>query len=117
MLHSGFLAAAQRAAVRGTVNLNGQPLRWGQITFIPTASADLPTAFGMISRGKFDVPATGGPPVGENRIEIRDLGSVESRPTIDDVQLFVKRQPQDPTPLRTNIQTGQNDLSLDLTAP
>jgi hypothetical protein len=82
---SGFLSDGQRAAVEGTVRLGRDPLRWGMITFVPNDKHQ-PIAFAMISNGKFRIPAERGAAVGICQVQIRDLGSVEPRPTIDAVR-------------------------------
>ena len=51
-----------------------------------------PTAFALVLRGRFSIPAARGAVVGNTRVEIRDLGSVEPRPTIDDVRLLGQEQ-------------------------
>ena len=83
---NGLLAEVRRAAVEGIVRLNGKDLRWGSITFEPEDNPNKPAAFAMISRGKFRIPDYRGAAVGACRIEVRDLGAVEPRPTIDDVR-------------------------------
>lgn len=83
---NGLLADVERAAVEGTVRLNGEDLRWGTIAFVPEGDANEPVAFAMISKGKFHIPDYRGAVVGPCRLEIRDLGSVEPRPTIEDVR-------------------------------
>ena len=54
--------------------------------FEPEDDPNKPAAFAMISRGKFRIPDYRGAAVGACRIEVRDLGAVEPRPTIDDVR-------------------------------
>jgi acetyl esterase/lipase len=111
---SGFLADFERAAVQGTVTVNGKPLRWGQIVLIPARSSNLPVAFGMINQGKFQVAAARGPAVGENRIEIHNLGSVEPRPTIEDAELLNKSSSDAAEMLHADIKPEQNQLHLDI---
>ena len=105
---SGLLADVTRAAVEGTVRVGGKELRWGIITFVPADSSNQPTAFAMVSRGKFNIPAFRGAVVGKCRIEVRDLGSVEPRPTIDDVKRV------DNGDHRVQIKPGINKLVIEL---
>lgn len=107
MKTSGFLADVTRAEVSGTVTVNGQPLRWGQITFIPVDSNNKPAAFAMISQGKYQIPAARGVVVGENRVEIHDLGSVEPRPTVEEARKFE-------TDLRATVGTGKSTFNFDI---
>lgn len=83
----GFLTDAGRAAVQGSITLDGQPLKWGQITFIPESPFS-PVAYAPVSRGKYSISAARGPVVGFNRIEVRDLGAVEPRQTIEKVRVY-----------------------------
>jgi len=88
MQTNGFLADVRRAAVAGTVTVDGQPLRWGTITFTPLGNARAPVASAMISNGSFSLPAHRGAVVGTNDVVVRTLGAVEQRPTIDDARVI-----------------------------
>jgi len=85
---NGWLTDAQRAAVRGTVTVDGEPLRWGTITFLPDGGDNLPVAWSMVSRGKFHVPASRGVVVGHNQVVVRTLGDVVPRPTIEKAKVI-----------------------------
>lgn len=86
LLTSGFLNDVKRAEASGTITVNGLPLRWGTITFIPDDPKTMPTSWSMVSRGKYRVPAVRGVVHGKNKVVIRSLGSVEPQPTIEDVE-------------------------------
>ena len=107
MKANAFLADVKRAAVKGKINVNGKPLRWGMITFTPQGSANQPNAWAMVSNGSFSIPANRGAVVGVNSVVIRSLGSVEPRPTIDDVITWDKGIVFQP-------QAGDNTLDLEL---
>ncbi len=89
---NGLLADVERTAIQGTIKVNGQPLRWGTITFVPVRSKDstlenrLPRAAAMVSRGRYKIPKSRGPVLGKCRVIIHNLGSVEPKPTIPDVE-------------------------------
>jgi hypothetical protein len=104
---SRFLAAVERAGVEGSVQVGGEPLRWGMITFVP-AVENAPSAFAMISRGTFRIPISRGAAVGECSIEVRDLGAVEPQPTIEDVRRL------DGGDIRRTIVRGENVINLQL---
>ncbi|MFI4852412.1 MAG: hypothetical protein ACIAZJ_25160 [Gimesia chilikensis] len=59
-----------RAAVRGIVTLDGDPLSKGVIRFIPDGENKGPQASASIREGIFNVPVDFGPVIGTNRIEI-----------------------------------------------
>ncbi len=87
---SGFLADVERAAVEGEVTVDGKPVDFGTITFLPIdPTRDLtrdptrmPLASGPIHIGRYTIPAHRGPAVGESRVEIRVLGGLGSAPTV-----------------------------------
>jgi acetyl esterase/lipase len=93
---NGILTTSARAAVKGTVRLGGEPLRWGMIAFYPdrggneSAEAALPIASAMVSRGNFSVPAWRGPPLGKCRVQVVTLGDVQPLPTIEKARELVR---------------------------
>lgn len=86
MKTNGFLVTAERVSVSGTVSVNGKPLRWGTIAFVPE-DPNAPTAWAPVrGRGQFKIPAHRGACLGKNRIEVYDLGSVSPAPTTADAK-------------------------------
>ena len=110
MLGSGFLTATKRAAVTGSVSIDGKPLRWGMIALVPT-EPNRPRAWAMISRGKYSIPESRGASIGANMIEVIDFGSVEPRPTQPDFVQVATTTSQ----LRVNVVDGQNEFQFELT--
>ncbi|MEZ6051958.1 MAG: alpha/beta hydrolase [Planctomycetaceae bacterium] len=84
---NGFLASmdVERVEVSGIVTLNGDPIRWGTITFVPTTGQQMPIAGDRIGGGKYNIPRSRGVPKGTHSVIIRTLGNVVPEPTIDDV--------------------------------
>lgn len=109
MRGSGFLSSTARVAVNGTIKVNGQDLRWGMIALAPN-DPNKPRAWAMVSRGKYQIPASRGAALGENTVEIYDLGSVEPRPTREN---FSRIDPKGS--LRLNVIDGKNQFDLNLT--
>lgn len=74
----GYLAAAsgcgckgpERVAVFGRVTFRGEPIKEGEICFIPTKGADAPATGALILDGQYFANGNGGVPVGIHRIEI-----------------------------------------------
>lgn len=60
-----------RAAVQGTVMLNGQPLTDAVIRFIPTGDTQGPATSISIVEGQFEADEQVGPIIGQHRIEIQ----------------------------------------------
>ncbi|MFM7038984.1 MAG: alpha/beta hydrolase [Planctomycetaceae bacterium] len=101
---NALLAHGTRRAVTGTVQLNGTPLRWGSIALRPR-NPHQPTAWAMISGGKFSVPQHSGPLAGEYDVVVTDMGAVQPGPTIDDARIL--NSPH-------QITIGDADASLEL---
>ena len=109
-----FLASAERAAVSGRVRLNGEPLRWGTITFIPQGSPNLPAAFARVSGGQFALSAEDGPVLGVHEVVVFDLGNVVPLPTIDDAVVVSPRGGDGVSALRAEILSGENSFEFEL---
>lgn len=115
---NSLLTANPRAAAKGQVTLDGEPLRWGMIALYPdrdgkaAAEAALPIAFSMVSGGKFDIPAWRGAAVGRCRVQIVTLGNVQPRPTIEDARELVQYGPQ--MGLVVEVAPGENAFAFDL---
>ncbi len=116
--HSG----PQRAAVRGKVVVDGQPMAEGSISFLPTEGATGPSAGGIIRDGEYRIPAASGPVVGRSRVEIR--GFRQTGKTVRDVwkpgqnvaERVIALGPEfnDRSTLTRDIQAGDNQLDFDL---
>lgn len=105
---SGILSATRRAHVSGMVTVDGKQMRWGTIAFVPKDS-NAPVGWSMISSGKYDIPVKRGAAIGECTVEIRTLGSVEPRPTIENVKRLEKGE------LRSMLVDGENkDMNFEL---
>lgn len=84
--NSGFLADVKRAAVKGSITVNGEPIKWGQVRFTPRGAPAKPVAFAMIRNGNYSLGAAQGPAVGENTATVYTMGDVVPHPTIDDAR-------------------------------
>ena len=105
---SALLADVERAAVTGVVRVDGQPLRWGMITFVAADSPHKPAAFAMVRNGDFKVSAISGAAVGPCKIEVRGLGAVEARPTLDDIRRF------DEGKHACEVKAGENKIIVEI---
>ncbi|WP_437187326.1 alpha/beta hydrolase [Planctomicrobium sp. SH668] len=108
---NGFLNPVKRAGASGKVSLNGEPLRWGAISFLPK-DPTAPTSFAMISNGGFGFHPSNGLAVGEHRVSVVSLGSVVPYPTIEDVLYLTGSDEQ--APLTIQVSEGGNELNFDL---
>jgi acetyl esterase/lipase len=110
MRGSGFLSGVTRAEVAGKITLDGKPLRWGMVAFVPD-DENKPRAWAMVSRGNYRIPKKRGAPAGTTcRVEVYDLGSVEPQPTKDDFELL-----RNSSSLVVQFGEGKNEINLDLT--
>jgi acetyl esterase/lipase len=103
---NSFLSTTTRAAVKGKVTLEGKPMRWGMVAFVP-ATGHQPLAWAMVSNGQFSLAANRGPVVGANRVLVYDLGAVEPRPTREDFAVIDKQ-------LSAEIKDGMNELQFEI---
>lgn len=86
MRQGRFLADGDRTAVQGKITLNGQPLKWGQVTLIPADSKFKPTGFGMIHNGNYSIPRERGILAGDYLVKIVNQGDITHQQTVEDAQ-------------------------------
>ena len=106
MRTSGFLTGADRVPVNGVVNIDGEPLLWGGITFIPE-DPNAPIAW-THSGGKFSIDAANGPVPGRHRVEVhilsKDFSEMKSgKYSMDDSECYTKASPGAKGPLTVEI--------------
>lgn len=68
-----------KVAVSGEVSYNGQPLKNGQIRFVPIDGTRGPVSGGVIQDGHYVAEGKGGVPLGHHRVEIRSYRPVGDR--------------------------------------
>jgi len=69
VLGCGGVEGPHREPVQGTVNLDGEPLEKGLITFSPLAGGDLVVS-ALIVDGAFSLPREDGPGLGAHRVDV-----------------------------------------------
>ncbi len=106
--NSGFLADIQRAPVTGMIKLNGSPLKWGQVAFLPK-NPHAPQAMAMIRNGGFSLPLKHGPVLGENEVRIVTMGDVAPTPTVEDAGLVTS-----PHERMVTVRAEKNDFQIDI---
>jgi hypothetical protein len=117
-------AANTRAAVSGTVRIDGDLLKEGAIAFFPIEGTKGPSSGGTIVAGKYDIPRDKGPTVGKNRVEIRAFRpSGKKVPDIwkpgeqmDEMVMALGPEYNDHSTLVKDIVQGQNQADFDLHA-
>lgn len=115
MRSNGFYApAAPRVAVAGEVTLNGNPVRWGSVTFHPAAGAALPVVTARVMGGKFSLPAEMGPVVGGHRLTFSASTWETTQNDADRVVQADRLSPKDPGPATIEVKAGLAPLKFAL---
>ena len=105
---NGLLVGGTRQAIQGEVTLNGEPMKFGTIAFKPR-NADAPVAWAMVSKGKFNIPASSGTVPGICDVIVTSMGAVAPGPTTDDAHTVGSG-------LVFQVSEGENRMNLDLPA-
>lgn len=109
---SALLTDRPRAAVSGEVTVDGQPLYWGWVTFLPEGDSP-PTAVAYLDfnkKGAFEIPAEAGPCPGTYRVEVHRVSTdftekQSGRYSMDDAERLVFEG-------TVKIQPGSNEISV-----
>jgi len=111
---SGFLSTAPRAAVKGKVIVDGQPLSYGTIAFIPAEGVGKVTAVARVRNGSYQLPASTGPAIGPAKVVITRMSQsvISEVPTIKAAEQI---DANDGKPVE--IAAGNNTLDFQLQSP
>lgn len=104
---NALLTSGTRHAIQGEVNLNGEPMKFGTIAFNPKNGND-PVAWSMVSRGKFNIPASSGAVSGTCDVIVTNMGAVAPGPTVDDARIVSGGK------IVFEVNDGDNNLNIDL---
>lgn len=115
----------ERASVSGTVKLDGVPVEQGTISFIPTGPKGGPTSGDVIEKGNYSIAATGGPILGDHKVEIRALKKTGKQikvmppavsPTgfVDETVEAVPAKYNSSSTLTQTLKSGHNKFDFDL---
>jgi len=126
-LVAGLLLAAgcgdmRRAAVNGTVLVDGKPLETGSINFFPAEDTTGPTAGARIDNGKYSIAQKNGVVVGKNKVEIRGLRKTGKRvrdprfrdQDMDEMEVCVPPEYNVQSKVVKTINPGSNTLDFEL---
>jgi acetyl esterase/lipase len=110
--NQGFFSTTKRAAVSGTITINGKPASWGALVFEGTdPNAPRPTA--RIMGGKFKLDAANGPAIGINKLTV--TYSAADVPGLDTPDGTATTSTNKGAPLTVEIKEGGTLLGLELT--
>lgn len=103
--NSGFLSGpVKRAATHGAAMVDGAPINFGSITFLSESAPNSRPISARISRGKYSLPKDQGPALGPNRVFVYHMGTVEPRPSIEEVGRYEAK---------VEIREGENALDFE----
>jgi hypothetical protein len=110
----------RRAAIEGSVSLDGQPVDGGTINFMPVDSGGR-VASALISGGRYEIPEERGPTPGKYRVEIswnKPLGPVdeENPDAPQPSEQVIPAKYNQNTELERDIAAGKNELDFPLTS-
>ena len=122
MTGCGGSPAANRAAVRGKVTLDGEPVNGGRISFIPTGQG--PQSGTVIKDGTYEISQDLGVAIGENRVEIRwakETGRTVLNPfgdasmgKIAEAKEVMPPRYHETSELKASVKEGDNEVNFDL---
>lgn len=115
--NNGWLKPAKRAAVEGTVTINGTPGTWGTVIFT-TDDPVAPVASARLMNGKFQLPARDGAVIGKNKLKVTfstaNLTDIKDAANTG-VMSTTKLTPDATEELTYEVKEGTNKLALEIT--
>ena len=115
---NGFLSPAgspKRVAVSGKVSLNGTPVSWGSITFIPN-DPNLPFTSTVVRGGKFQTGPANGPTAVPSKVSFEASIWDTTHKAEDRVIQSDRLSQNDAQPLSIDIAAGMKPMQFDLTS-
>jgi hypothetical protein len=111
----------QRFPLHGQVRLDGQPVDWGSISFLPAAGGEQRVSGGLIENGAYAVPEEQGANVGQYRVEIHWLKKTgkqyrdrDSGEMVDERKEALPSQFHQQSKLTAEVASGQTTFDFHL---
>ena len=104
---NSLLTSKKQVPVEGNVEINGKPLRWGSIAF-QSDDQSLPVGWGMINKGRFNIPAKNGPVPGHYNVVVTDMGQIEPQPVAPDARV------SEPVPVTVTEHPSSMNFTLEI---
>lgn len=118
--NNGWLRRVKRAAVEGTVTINGTPGTWGNVEFT-SADPAAPVASARLMNGKFQLAARDGAVIGSNKLRITfstaNLAGTKAAEAPTGVASTTKAAPDAVEELTFEVKEGTNKLTLEIKVP
>lgn len=113
----------QRVEVSGTINLDGQPLDEGTVTFSPAEKVKGSIVQAKITGGKFSLAEKDGPAVGNNMVSVISVKKTGKKVQVegeeqDEVKQVIPWQFNEETKLTADVKAkpAVNDFKFELTS-
>lgn len=120
----------ERATVKGTVSLDGEPIEQGVIAFVPVGDTKGSGGGAEIKDGEYSIPKDRGPSPGKHRVEItatRSTGTAEVKGvqgstgggpsgagTAETLEMYVPAQYNSKSTLVFTVESGRNEENYEL---
>ncbi len=118
--NNGWLRPGQRAAVEGTVTVNGTPVSWGSVTFQPKDPL-APVVSVRLRNGKYATSANTGVPVGKHKVRVlfsaADVPTITAKDAPAGVVEVSRLSLETREDLNTEIKPDKNKLDIPLNWP
>lgn len=110
--NQGFFSTAKRAAVNGTIKINGKPVSWGALVF-EGADPNAPRPTARIMGGKFKLDSANGPVIGTHKLTV--TYSAADVPGLDTPDGTATTSTDKGSTITVEVKDGENPLNLELT--
>jgi acetyl esterase/lipase len=118
--NNGWLSTAKRAAVEGTVTVNGLPANWGAVVFTPEDPL-APVASARVMNGKFQLAARDGAVLGKNKLKVSfssaNVAGATEKDAPSGLLTTTKASKDAAEELTFEVKEGTNKLALELKWP
>jgi hypothetical protein len=118
--NNGWLRKVKRAAVEGTVTVNGEPANWGAVVFTPEDPL-APVVCARVMNGKFQLGSRIGPVLGKHKLRVSFSSAVV--PDVADADApagmltTTKQSKAAQEDLSVEVKEGKNTMALELKWP
>lgn len=114
----------ERAAVTGSIRLDGEPVQSGTIAFYPAEGTRGPSAGGLIEGGRYRIDSAKGVVLGKSRVEInssRKSGrmipdAINPNAMMEEYVEGIPSQYNTESTLIREIESGENQIDFDLSS-
>jgi hypothetical protein len=122
---AGGCSSSNRGAVKGKVTVNGEPLKEGQLSFIPLDPRLGPSAGAPVTNGAYQIDAVRGPLPGEYQVQINafrktgkktwdgmgdENAAAGQKNLVEEIEAFIPSKYNTASDLRATIKAGEVNI-------